>query len=161
MPCCWPQVCGINGSVDMLEGEVAAGSSGIRLDGRFMAGRLCLAVNLCPPPQTSGHAAIEATYYCKLETEESALLWHEFSLRYIKNTSGISPMKANYEMFLLSLGIQCLSWWCQTGLKIVVAQMPQCTNPISHNAPFCNRNVHISVTKWYIVQYLSNTLWDL
>ena len=29
-----------------------------------------------------------------------------------------------------------------------VAQIPHCTSPISHNAPFCNRNVHISVTKW-------------
>ena len=30
-------------------------------------------------------------------------------------------------------------------------QMPQCTSPTSHIAPFCNRNVHICVTKWYIV----------
>ena len=28
-----------------------------------------------------------------------------------------------------------------------VAQIPQCTNPISHNAPFCTINVHISITK--------------
>ena len=26
----------------------------------------------------------------------------------------------------------------------------------THNAPFCNRNVHISVTKWCIVGYVSN-----
>ena len=30
-----------------------------------------------------------------------------------------------------------------------------------HNAPFCNRNVHISVTKWCIVGYLCNALWNL
>ena len=24
-----------------------------------------------------------------------------------------------------------------------VAQIPQCTSPISHDAPFCNRNVHM------------------
>ena len=32
-------------------------------------------------------------------------------------------------------------------------QIPQCTSPISHNAPFCNKNVHIFVTKWCIVGY--------
>ena len=41
------------------------------------------------------------------------------------------------------------------------AEIPQCISPISHNAPFCNRNVHISVTKWCIVGYLFHTLWDL
>ena len=28
-----------------------------------------------------------------------------------------------------------------------------CMGQISHNEPFCNRNVHISVTKWFIVGY--------
>ena len=37
-----------------------------------------------------------------------------------------------------------------------VAQIPQCTIPISHNAPFCNRNVHVCTfllqnsALWYI-----------
>ena len=35
-----------------------------------------------------------------------------------------------------------------------VAQIPQCTGPIAHNAPFCNRNVHMSVTKWCIVVHI-------
>ena len=48
-------------------------------------------------------------------------------------------------------------WFCNRA----VSQIPQCTSPILHNAPFCNRNVHISVTKWCIVGYLSNALWDL
>ena len=30
------------------------------------------------------------------------------------------------------------------------SHIPQCASPISHNAPFCNRNVHIYVTKWCI-----------
>ena len=42
-----------------------------------------------------------------------------------------------------------------------VAQIPQCTSPMSHNATFCNRNVHISVTKWCTVGCLSNALWGL
>ena len=61
-----------------------------------------------------------------------------------------------------------------------VAQIPQYTSIISHNAPFCNRNmhicahfcykmmhcgictyVHISVTKWCIVGYDTGALWDL
>ena len=40
-------------------------------------------------------------------------------------------------------------------------QIPQCTCPISHNAPFCKRNVHISLTKCCIVGHWSDTLWDL
>ena len=42
-----------------------------------------------------------------------------------------------------------------------VAQIPQCTSLIYHNALFCNRNVHIFVTKWCIVGYLPNALWNL
>ena len=37
------------------------------------------------------------------------------------------------------------------------SQIPQCTCPISHNAPFCNRNAH---TKWRIVRYGASALWD-
>ena len=43
------------------------------------------------------------------------------------------------------------------------AETPQWTIPMSHNVPFCNRNMHISVTKWCIVRYLSKALrylWD-
>ena len=49
------------------------------------------------------------------------------------------------------------------GMVFHIAQIPLCTSHISHNASFCNRNVHISVTKWCIVWYLSNAscdLWD-
>ena len=35
-------------------------------------------------------------------------------------------------------------------------QVPQCISPTSHSVHFCNRNVQISVTKWYIVGYLFN-----
>ena len=38
-------------------------------------------------------------------------------------------------------------------LKRPISQIPQCSSPISHNASFCNRNVHISVTKWCIMGY--------
>ena len=34
-------------------------------------------------------------------------------------------------------------------------------HPISHNTPFCNRSVYISVTKWCIVGYGTGALWDL
>ena len=51
-----------------------------------------------------------------------------------------------------------------------VAQIPQCTSPISNNAPVpyptkhhfvteMSTCVHISITKWYIVRYLFNALW--
>ena len=44
-----------------------------------------------------------------------------------------------------------------------ISQIPQCNRRISHNAPFCHRNVHIcySVTKWCIVGYSTGALWDL
>ena len=46
-----------------------------------------------------------------------------------------------------------------------VPQTPKCTSFISHDAPFCNRNVHThvhaSVTKCCIVGYVSNALWGL
>ena len=42
-----------------------------------------------------------------------------------------------------------------------ISQIPLCIWQISHNAPFCNRNVHISVTKWCIVGYGTGALWDL
>ena len=38
---------------------------------------------------------------------------------------------------------------------IPIWQIPQCIRQISHNAPFCNRNVHISVTKQ------NRALWDM
>ena len=45
-----------------------------------------------------------------------------------------------------------------------VTQIPQCKSPISHNAPFVTEMctcVHISVTKWCIVGYMPDALWDL
>ena len=54
--------------------------------------------------------------------------------------------------------------WFSTFLYLLNRPMsptPQCICQISHNAPFCNRNVYISVTKWYIVGYRTVALWDL
>ena len=54
---------------------------------------------------------------------------------------------------------------CDTNLQLErnwpISQIPQCICPKSHNAPYCNRNVQISVTKWCIVGCLSDALWDL
>ena len=51
------------------------------------------------------------------------------------------------------------------GADRYISQIPQCIWQIFHNAPLCNRNVHtcvyISVTKWCIMGYLSDALWDL
>ena len=49
----------------------------------------------------------------------------------------------------------------QSAANRLISQIPQCISPISHNATLCNRNVHISVTKWCIVGYFSDALWDL
>ena len=42
-----------------------------------------------------------------------------------------------------------------------IAQIPERTSLISHNAPFCNRNMHMCTTKLCIVGYLPDALWDL
>ena len=41
-----------------------------------------------------------------------------------------------------------------------IVQVPKCTNVLSHNAPFCNTHVIISVTKWFILRYCAGALWD-
>ena len=43
-----------------------------------------------------------------------------------------------------------------------ISQIPQCIRQISHNAPFCNRNVHTCayfVITWCIVGYEKAALW--
>ena len=57
----------------------------------------------------------------------------------------------------LSVQTLCMFYHC----KSPISQIPQCASPISHNASFCNRNVHISVTKWCIVGYRTGAPWDL
>ena len=45
-----------------------------------------------------------------------------------------------------------------------IPQIPQCTSPISHNAPFCNRNVHMRAhfcNKMMHAWDICNALWDL
>ena len=45
-----------------------------------------------------------------------------------------------------------------------IEHIPQCTSPISHNAPFCNRNPHIGANFCYNVVHcgiFSDALWDL
>ena len=66
--------------------------------------------------------------------------------------------------FTLASATLCMVWFCCSSCNKTVAQIPQCTIPISHNTSFCNRMntcVHISIMKWCIVGYLSNVLWDL
>ena len=76
-------------------------------------------------------------------------------------------MAKTYEAWLLS-SLSAL----RVPFNKLVAKIQQCTNPISHNASFCNRNVHICAHFCYkmvhcgifvksIVGYLSKALWDL
>ena len=76
--------------------------------------------------------------------------------------------------------------WSQPKWKRPISQIPQCTGHISHNAPFITEtctshnalvtypkmhrphfetemctHVHISVTKWCIVGYVTSALWNL
>ena len=51
-----------------------------------------------------------------------------------------------------SVNMICAASTCRIYRRL--AQIPQCTSPISHNAPFCISNVHICTHFWYKrVQY--------
>ena len=57
----------------------------------------------------------------------------------------------------IDLKMPSAKWWPYSlNLNVLI-------NPFhkSHRAPFCNRNVHISATKWCIVGYGTGALWDL
>ena len=49
----------------------------------------------------------------------------------------------------------CCGIWCLA--NFTVSQIPQCVRQISHNAPFCDRNVHTS-THFF---YKFGALWDI
>ena len=55
------------------------------------------------------------------------------------------------------------SGWVSNALIIMTSQIPQCTCPISHNAPRCNRNVHTCAHFCYNVVHcgIFDTLCDL
>ena len=58
----------------------------------------------------------------------------------------------------LQTSLRDLTTWQRTGIVAPnrpVAQIPQCTNPISHNVPLCNRNVHVCT---FLLQ--NGALWD-
>ena len=74
-------------------------------------------------------------------------------------TVGISRVPYRPMCLMLSVGQSCQNniWQSVTPISPVLQRsciLPQCTCPEFHNAPFWNRNVHISVTKWCIVGYL-------
>ena len=64
------------------------------------------------------------------------------------------------------------SQWCEVPLGVIIIlldlmhttqssidpQIPQCIRQISYNTQFCNRDMHISVTKWCM---LTRFLWAL
>ena len=61
--------------------------------------------------------------------------------------SSFSTLAALYRCSTIPMAL--VSWWIILSHKShIYALVPHiCTSPISHNAPLCNRNVHISVTK--------------
>ena len=77
------------------------------------------------------------------------IYFHKFSIlkTWIKIISYVILSK-RLRLFIQETGPQFMSHNLQNR---PVSQIPLCIRHISHNAPFCNRNVHISVTKWCIV----------
>ena len=92
-------------------------------------------------------------------------LWEKFFCQYLISFSSKNIKWENNffvtKIMSISIAVPFLS--CTWGIKRSISQIPQCTSPISHNAPLCNiyTCVHISVIKWCIVGYLSDALWDL
>ena len=48
---------------------------------------------------------------------------------------------------------------CFYGSNRSISQIPQCTSPISHNAPFCKRNVHICAHFCYKMVHCGIFVW--
>ena len=95
-----------------------------------------------------------------------------FQLLIIRDNIWISWLCTRFDLFSYFCHVghnMCYSRWCYT--QAVNCSNTSCTqitsptiSPISHNAPFCNRNVHVCAHfcyKWCIAGYLFNALWDL
>ena len=133
--------------------------------------KLCLAVILLPSIRSQQNFA---------HTMPSQLS------RHVQNFVAITELESRWECNEISIEFELR--WKKTLVKWgPVAQIPQCTSPISNNASSCNRNVHmcahfcykmvhcgiwdqcivglvcvhISVTKWCIVGYGIGALWDM
>ena len=82
---------------------------------------------------------------------------HTFSFKemHLKMSSG------KWRPFCLSLHVLMghVAW--QPLLELLTHRTNPRMHQISHNAPFCNRNVHISVAKCCIVGYGTDAFWDL
>ena len=73
-----------------------------------------------------------------------------------RKTPHISPARARYGVSFVTANLIEMLWLQYTNFT-----NPTIHQSLSHNVPLCNRNVHISVTKWCIVGYSSDALWDL
>ena len=117
--------------------------------------------------------SLESTLYFKVCLDKPAsIFFHLTSIKWMGYCKkDVTPLLTHWSyVFLALIHPRCIwfhniLWACIICYVYCanrhVAQIPQCTSFVSHNAPFCNRNVHISVTKWCIVGYLSTALWDL
>ena len=75
----------------------------------------------------------------------------------VKSVGFLSPLTISYACVMVDVWVTSLL--VARTQRSFTLNRSNYTSPISHNAPFCNRNVHISVTKWCIVGYLSDALW--
>ena len=82
----------------------------------------------------------------------------------IQGQQGYSGLHTNYEIDYWGVQPYCNHvtplWYAKLSHEYrilpshrLVAQIPQCSSPISHNAPFCNRNVHMCAHFYYKMEH--------
>ena len=69
---------------------------------------------------------------------------------FLQNTCNIHPIA---HLWGWDMGVSIVSW------NRTLTQIPQCTSPISHNAPFCNRNVHMCAHFCYKTVHCGIFVW--
>ena len=92
-------------------------------------------------------------------------VWVQFRWWLMTNVVNASKHHHSYcvwqELHQNRRGITLIGCILLKALNRPSSQIPQCIRQISHDVPFHNRNVHLSVTKWCIVEYRAGVLWDL
>ena len=120
------------------------------------------------PLTKASDAELWCFYQClnKRLSKQSIRRWFETPSRSLWRHCNVIECVIRTSSSVEGLVAQSVMWLTvyEQGFNRPVTQILQCTSSISHNTPFVTEMctcVHISATKWCIVRYLSDALWDL
>ena len=72
-------------------------------------------------------------------------------------------LPSNYQYFWINWTCESLGGFIVVGRFVCLnwpnSQIPQCTCPLSHNTPFCNRNVHMCAHLCYKMLHCGTSVW--